>query len=276
MATNAPAKPAVKAPAARHGGLTTWEWVGVAALAFGVYYVYRRYEADVAANSTASTAGGTIPATVEATSASSAPSTLSQWIQAALGGSNTTATYTSSDLLNDITDWLAGQCVSQAGVPVLGNLVATLGTPPGYSTTPTITACSSTTTSTGSTGSTTTTTPAAQPGMGTATIDGQSWTLLGYVDQNGQYQGYNIGQGGPVYATWVGNGTPTEDFNIGDVINEALTNLKNGIAGSPGQLVAIWTPTNSITTSELSSSPTQETFPGYTGTPVPASTPKAA
>lgn len=124
-------------------GLSKTTYVMIAVALLGgvlVYKVIKNDEASSAASGT--TDGGTEPTADEnvSTSTASAPSTLSAWIQQGLA-SVTSSTYTPTLALNDINDWLAGSCVSAEGYNVIGQLVQTLGAPPGYSTTPTLSVC---------------------------------------------------------------------------------------------------------------------------------------
>lgn len=49
-------------------------------------------------------------------------------------------------------------------------------------------------------------------GPGTETIQGNEYYVLGSVDNSG-FTGYNVSGGAPVFATWTGNGTPTQGFD---------------------------------------------------------------
>lgn len=160
MAETTPKK---KASGKKLLGLSPWVWGGIVVGSGGIlWFLHERNAAATAAAATGTTDGQTTPAVGTSSSTTTPPATLSAWIDDAIGGSNLTATYTSSDLLNDIDGWLSGQCVSSQGYSVIGNLVQTLGVPPGYSTTPSLMVCASTastgTTGTGTTGTGTTTT----------------------------------------------------------------------------------------------------------------------
>ena len=156
---------------AKHGGLKTWQWgaVGVGALLLYVVVERRRAAASAAAAQTALSGGTSIPlAGVSASSGVAAPSTLAGWIQQALSTAPTNAGYSQSAALNDITGWLNGQCVSQAGYNWLGGLIGTLGSPVGYQIPPALTVCASSTPPPADTGSTPppttqTSTPAPAP-----------------------------------------------------------------------------------------------------------------
>jgi hypothetical protein len=120
---------------------------GVALGALGIFWYVRKKSAAAAAAVTGTTDGQTTPGSGSSAATVTAPTTLSAWIDDALGGANTTATYSNSDLLNDINDWLSGSCVSSQGYTTIGNLVTTLGVPPGYGSTPTLTVCTGSTVS---------------------------------------------------------------------------------------------------------------------------------
>jgi hypothetical protein len=132
-------------------GLSPYAWAGIVAGGGGIlWYLKKRSASTAAAAASGTTDANTVPAGDSASSTSSTePTTLADWIDDALS-SSTNATYTNSDLLNDINDWLGGQCVSSQGFTAIGNLVDTLGVPPGYSTTPSLSVCASSSSSTGS------------------------------------------------------------------------------------------------------------------------------
>lgn len=126
-------------------GLNPLAWAGIGVGGIGiVYYLHKRSTAAAAAAATGLTDANTAPAADSTSATTTPPATLAAWINDALGTS-TTATYTNTNLLNDINEWLGGNCVSAAGYSAIGNLVSTLGVPPGYSTTPTLSVCSSST-----------------------------------------------------------------------------------------------------------------------------------
>jgi hypothetical protein len=147
-----PDTPAKKKGGKKLLGLGTGTWVGIGAGGLGIlWYLRKRSAAAAAAAATGTTGGTTIPAADgSSTSSVAAPTTLAEWINDALP-MVTTSGYTSTQALNDINDWLAGQCVTQAGYSALGQLVSALGVPPGYTTLPPITVCagSSSSSSTG-------------------------------------------------------------------------------------------------------------------------------
>lgn len=132
----------------------TYAYAGLGVGAVVIGYVYLKRRAASAANAqTATSGGGSIPTTLVASTGTTGPTTLAGWIQQALSTMTGTG-YGSTAALNDINDWLSGQCVSAKGYTAIGNIVATLGLPPGFSTVPTLSVCAGKTTTT-----TTTTTP---------------------------------------------------------------------------------------------------------------------
>ena len=160
------------APAKGKGGNTTLYVVAGLTLVGGYLYLKRRSSAAATAASNGSTGGGTIPTAITVSGGTTGPTTLAGWITQALA-SMTSSSYGPSAALNDLNDWLAGNCVSAAGFTAIGNVVQASGLPPGYGTTPTLTVCSQGGTSggAGQTGGTTTTanptvTPAADLGPG--------------------------------------------------------------------------------------------------------------
>ena len=155
------------------GPLSRGAWVGVGAATLIAWYVYKRYQADAAANaanaSTATTGGTTIPGSEAVTStAGSTPvwSSYAQWQQAAISAmANSIPGYSATDAFNDLADWINGSCVSSQGYTAIGNVLNNtgVGLPPGFGTSlPPLTACATATTTTtangsGSSGSTATT-----------------------------------------------------------------------------------------------------------------------
>lgn len=100
------------------------------------FLVYRYIKGRSAGASTALTGGTTIPAGGTTTSTSATPATLAAWQQQALQyGTNP------FDMLNAITNWLAGNCVDQSGYSGLTQAVQQLGLPPGLTTFPVLTVC---------------------------------------------------------------------------------------------------------------------------------------
>jgi hypothetical protein len=149
----------------KYGPLSAVGWGGVILGLGVVYYLYRRYEADAATNAANAantlTGGSTIPAGEEAVTSTSGStpvwSSFQQWEQALLSAvtSAAPATYSATDALNDITDWLNGSCVSQEGYSAIGTALnnPSIGLPPGYGTNlPALSVCSTGSTTTTSTG----------------------------------------------------------------------------------------------------------------------------
>lgn len=139
------------APAKKGGKKRSpWVYAGVGVGGLAVLYLYKRYQANksaVAANTSAGLVGGTsIPAATSAGTSTASPlTTLAEWTQAALAQMTGTG-YSPSQALNDITAWVNGSCVSQAGYSAIGNFVQTAGLPPGFgnSGAPTLSVCAST------------------------------------------------------------------------------------------------------------------------------------
>jgi hypothetical protein len=116
-------------------------WIGAGAASVAVFLFWRYRTAQQAAAATGLAGGTTIPApSMTGPSPAPAPSNLAGWVQQALSTS-TTAGYQSPALLNDINSWLNGQCVSGSGYNVIGQLVETLGVPPGYQVPPSLAVC---------------------------------------------------------------------------------------------------------------------------------------
>lgn len=152
----------------RIGPFTGKQWaIGIVG-GGGGYLLYRWYEnrqaSNAAAAQTASTAGSTIPAGESQSSGTAAPATIAAWQQAALGyGSNPIET------LNAVTNWLAGNCVDSTGYGGVTAAIQALGLPPGLTTIPILTVCTTPTGTSSSTPAAQTTptpanTPAVQPG----------------------------------------------------------------------------------------------------------------
>lgn len=60
-------------------------------------------------------------------------------------------------------------------------------------------------------------TQAQNPALRTQTIGGKEYYVLGSLGTNGQYTGYNVTGGAPVYATWTGQGTPVQGFSLKNI-----------------------------------------------------------
>lgn len=172
---DAPAKKTPKKGGKKLLGLSPWVWGGIVVGGGGIYYILRKRSEAAAAAATGTSDGGTTPASGSTSGTTTLPATLAAWFNDALGGDYTTATYSSSDLLNDLNSWLGGNCVSTAGYSVIGNLVTTLGVPPGYTTTPVLSVCSNSGTTTGTT-TTTGTGTTTSTGTGTTTSTGTTTT----------------------------------------------------------------------------------------------------
>ena len=142
-------------------GLPIWAWGLVLAGAVGVYILYKRHvedeEAAAATGTTDENTGEPIDTGASSTTSSTAGtySTFQAWEQAAISAM-TGPNYNAAQALNDLTAWTNGGCVTQAGYNAIGNILETIGLPPGFgSATPTLSVCSdSGTTTGGSTGTT--------------------------------------------------------------------------------------------------------------------------
>jgi len=199
------------------GPLPAWGWAAAAA---GGFFVWRWYEGRNASNAATEAQAlsdeNSVPSSsgagtgVTTTSGTTAPTTLGQWEEDAIGlmiGPN----YSADQAFNDITAWLNGQPVSSQGYASLSGVITQLGLPPTGGTLPPITVAStSTSTSAGSTSST-----ASGPGYGTVTIGGQTFNLLGYTT-GGNFTGYNVGGGAPTFFQTPG-GSPQTNLTAAQV-----------------------------------------------------------
>src|SRR5580698_8280625 len=135
-------------------GLPWWGWVAALGGAVVVYVLYKRHEANVAAAdqtaSTATTGGSTIPDGQPVTTTAATYDTLESWEAAALSAMTGNG-LNAADALNGITDWLNGSCVDQSQYSGLSSILETVGLPPGFSSLPTLSVCTSSSTSTSST-----------------------------------------------------------------------------------------------------------------------------
>lgn len=151
-----------KAKGKRLGGLPLWAWGLSLGGAVGLYLLYRRYEANSAANAAlaAQTAGGQSPGETVAqvpttgstansggSSASTAPATLSAWEQAALSAM-TSAGLDAGDAYNAVSDFISGNCVSSAAFTGLSGALSSLGLPPGMTSFQPLSVCAKTPTPT--------------------------------------------------------------------------------------------------------------------------------
>lgn len=126
------------------GGQPVWAWGAELVGALVVFHWYRSRRAAAGAAAAMGTTSGP-PASgagggLSSGSMPAAPANLQEWINSALGGL-TGPGYGPTQAFNDITQWLSGGCVSSAGFNALGGAIASLGTPPGYTTAPPITVC---------------------------------------------------------------------------------------------------------------------------------------
>jgi hypothetical protein len=205
------------------GPLSRKAWIGVAAGTVGVYYLYRRYEASVAARSSSALLGGsTVPTDTGGSVSTTSPSfsTLGAWEAAAIAAM-TGPGYNNAQALNDINAWLAGSCVSAAGYTALSSILGnqSIGLPPGYTSLPAIQVCSSSQNPAppAGGGGPANPGPAApnalqqleaeafphQYNFGSYTFSpggpGTQFTQVGTI-QNGKYNGAQVLAGAPVYA----------------------------------------------------------------------------
>lgn len=174
--------PAAKSsPKGKVAGLPWWGWVAVAGGIGVTYYLYRRYEDDVASatttnGSTSTDAGDTSSDTTVPASTGTGIQTqyadFATWQGAALAamtaikpapGEKGTSYISTTEALNALTSWLNGSCVDQRGANAIGAALQHVGLPPGYSTVPPISVCASTP------GTTTTHTRSETPTASTAT-----------------------------------------------------------------------------------------------------------
>lgn len=185
--------PAPKKKGKGIAGLPIWAWGAILAGSVGVYLLYKRYVNDQAAAADSATTDENTAEPLD-TGASSTTSntpavysTFSAWEQAALSAM-TGPNYNAAQALNDLSAWTNGECVSSAGYNAIGNILETVGLPPGFgSSTPTLAVCAdSGTTSGGTTGSTTggttSTTTAA-----TTKPPGLSASLQAAMTNNGEH-----------------------------------------------------------------------------------------
>jgi hypothetical protein len=118
------------------GPLPIWGWAAVGGGTFLVYYLYKRYESNSAAATTAAgnadespedlapgttSADGSVPTSNPITDSGS-------WIDAALAAGSA---LDPADLYNGIVAWGNGSCVSTAQYTAIGGLLPSLGAPPG-------------------------------------------------------------------------------------------------------------------------------------------------
>lgn len=229
------------------GPLPYWGWAAVGAGTFLVYRYLRARSAAGAANAASGITGGNLPPNVIGNTANPSPTTgpsfatTAAWTEAAItfltaGGMNP------ADALNSITSWLNGNCVTKAAYNGLGAAInnSSIGLPPGYSSVPPLTICS---TPSATSGGGTSTPP---PSVTLPTLNAQSfplkvlfgqyspsdYTKIGTVN-NGVYQGASVGGGAPVYANVFGGFV--QDFNFATLPNGTdiyvPTNLLDYVSG---------------------------------------------
>jgi len=136
-------------PKKKVGGLSPLMWGGVAVTGVIGIYLYRRMRASQAASANSGLpvgSGVTIPAGTAGgtTTGLQVFSTTAAWMQAAIAAMTGTG-YSAAQAFNDLTAWTGGQCVSAAGYKAIGNIIETIGLPPGGQGTPTLTVCASST-----------------------------------------------------------------------------------------------------------------------------------
>lgn len=177
------------------GPLPYWGWLLAAAGGFlGYRYLKARSAASSALAASGTTGGTTIPQGAIQTSSPSTGlagtfSSQGQWEQAALSflTGNGVAP---ADALNGITNWLSGNCVSEAVYRELSAALvsSSVGLPPGYTALPTLTVCpSAAQTATTSTTTVTPTGPAAPPPTPAVPLfQGLSAALKAQLANNGE------------------------------------------------------------------------------------------
>ncbi len=141
------------APKKKYGPLTAVGWVAVLGGSILAYVLYKRYEANAAANAANATTGGsTIPnptATTTTTggqgTVAGAFSSFTAWEQAAIAAATQAVPgYSAAQAYNDITDWVNGSCVSSSGYTALSAVInsPSVGLPQGFGTSlPTLSVC---------------------------------------------------------------------------------------------------------------------------------------
>jgi hypothetical protein len=127
------------------GPQPAWLWGLEGLFGFFVYrYIRHRQSAQLSGVTSATAtpiAGGTIPSSSgQSTSGPPGFSTLAQWEEAALS-SIVSPSYGAAPAFNDLSAWLNGNCVTQAGYNAIGQFLISGGLPPGYSIPPALTVC---------------------------------------------------------------------------------------------------------------------------------------
>jgi len=144
------------------GPLKGWQW---AAVGGGIFVVYRFMKSrQHTATITTPLSGGTTIPTPGSGSSSTLPtfSSFSGWQQAAIGAM-ANGTLDPATALNGLTDWINGQCVSQAQYNGISSIISTVGLPPGFSNVPVLSVCAA---APPTPTPTPTSTPAPTPGSG--------------------------------------------------------------------------------------------------------------
>jgi hypothetical protein len=210
------------------GPLSRKAWIGVGLATGIVYYLYKRHESASSASSADALEGGdTVPTDTSGSTSSTANSfsTIGAWEAAAIAAM-TGPGYSSAQALNDLTSWLAGQCVSAAGYNAISSIIgnASVGLPPGYNSLPAITVCPSS--STPAPTSTTTSTSTTSGGSNFwAGVVGSTDSALAKLDPNSFQHQYNFGS-----YTFSPGGPGTQFTQVGTIVNGHYqgANILNG------------------------------------------------
>lgn len=200
--------PAKKKKGKKIGPLTPVGWGAVAVGVFGVYWYIKKRAAATSSTAASGTTGGTtIPAGTTGTS--TVYSTLADYEQAlisALTGSGLGG----ADALNGVTNWLNGNCVSSAQYNGISAAISqgSIGLPPGFSSIPTLSVCSSSPGSGGGGGGTGTTAPdySSEVLQGSGYWTPQSTTPV--IGANGQSYSWIPGGDWQSVVDLFNNGTP--------------------------------------------------------------------
>jgi hypothetical protein len=148
----------------RHGPLTGTAWLITGGAVLAAYVLFRRYEADRAGSAASALGAGTtgVPAASGVQGATPGFANLSDWEAAAVEQMAGLPGLDAGQALNTITNWISGNCVSQAGYNGLVNIFTSIGLPPGMSgaNLAVLSVCPQPTTTTGTTTTSTGTTTA--------------------------------------------------------------------------------------------------------------------
>lgn len=245
----------------RLGPLPVWAYPAIGVGAFIIYrYLKARSAASAALAASGTTGGTTIPPAGQITGTPSSGTTFSSvadWEQAALQYLTTSSGLTGGQAFNAISDWLNGNCVSQAAYNGLSSAIAnsSIGLPPGYGTSlPTLTVCATHKKSTGGGGGTSSggggpvAGPAKQtpifpglsgiPGLSAAmtangeTVAAQAWdpVLNEFIVLTNKGGIYNVAPSGKAGGTFYGSylGLPAADRQGGARTFNGLTINSNG------------------------------------------------